>query len=156
MTTHAIDTPEPGAREAFLRKHGVTLLWKHLGGDPRKEEHVRFRFTLKRRGVGEEPPVVWAEINYTAGWGHFIQGRGVLPLVPEVESFLECVRSDCRPLRHHETFESFVDELGLNDDAKNAVAIWEGCKAEWDALVRILGRDAAAEFVDLDIEDKWR
>ena len=31
MTTHAIDTPEPGAREAFLRKHGVTLLWKQPG-----------------------------------------------------------------------------------------------------------------------------
>jgi hypothetical protein len=162
MTVHNVHTPEPGAREAFLRERGITISWEHLGGDPCLGELVQFRFVLKRRGREGEPLLVWEEFPYRAGWGLYTEISFmakppypmIKPLVPEVESFLECLRNDCLGLSHGEDFDSFVDEMGMNGNAKEALKCWEAIQKEWARLQRILGEDAKA-FVALDIEAEW-
>lgn len=150
---HAINTPDPAAREKFLRDAGITMTWEYTGGDPAKNERINFRFVLRRRGREDEPPVVWEEMSFFSGPGNFPRGT---PLVPQVESFLECVRSDCTSIRHNETFENFVDEMGMNDNAKEAVRIWAAIEKQWAQLRRLLGEEKAQEFVDMEIEDEWR
>lgn len=159
---HPIQTAEPAAREKFLRDAGITMTWELLGGDPAKGEEVRYRFTLRRRGGEGEPVLVWREFAYRCGCGHYTEFnrkppyKVTKPLVPEVESFLECLRSDCTAIRHNETFESFVDEMGMNGDAKEAVKVWEAIKTTWADLQTLLSKERAEKFVDMEIEDEWQ
>ena len=168
MTTdkdvHAVNTPEPETREKYLRERGIAMTWEYLEGDPGKGEQVKFRFVMKRRGKEGEGLLVWEEFPYSCGCGHYTEhtyGKKppftvTKPLVPEVESFLECIRMDCSYVRCGESFDDFIDNMGLNDNAKEANRVWEAIQKEWAALQRILGEDDARAFVDLDIEDQWR
>lgn len=151
---HEVNTEQPATREKFLRDRDIRITWELVGGDPHKGEVARFRFILKRTGRENESPLVWEEFNYAVGPGIY-RDMEAKAIEPDVEGFLGGLRLDCGSVYNGETFDDFVDNLGLGPDAKLTVQMWEGVQAEWRALKRLLGPGDAMAFLDLAIEDAW-
>jgi len=112
--------------DAFAKKYGVKLSilrmshGKHFADD--KYERYIFKCRLSR-----------GRKSYTFHFGQSIAKGATEPTMYEV---LSCLTKD-----DPGTFVNFCNEFGYDYDSRSAERIWKGCVKEYNAVVRLFGKD---------------
>lgn len=124
----AKSNPLVGLTSAFAKDGGCRI----LPGDVDRALAVA-RGAAWRRGV--------MTIHLAAVFKHCTQ-----PKAPELADVLWSLSMDAECVRHGQTLEDFCSEFGYDSDSKTAERIYNACRDEWAALIRLgLDLDRLAE-----------
>ncbi len=128
----------------FIEKHDIIFSTRRATNNPSMKYDEAWHDTANHWRI-----TIGKNGSSSRATGYYSQGSAITER-PKLETVLECLILDASA--GLETFETFCDDMGYDEDSRKAYRIWEACRNTESKLRRLLGDRAMEEAYNIEWE----